>query len=753
MDHGACNVIYLDRRAQAKTVRRDSVFPNSETSNASMPSSQDEDYFDIPSRLPEELRNNIQSILTTFNEVHLCQSGSICLDKLAELQQSSKSPCPTVLLIDVPYDEEQRRKRLSREPRTPSPTSFRTRPKTNESLEAADIYGVPFLTHISAEIHARNLSRMIVPVVVLSGFDREWAANSSLPSPSVHGSQVLSDTFRLTRYLDNGAVDVLASPMSRDSVQGLAVHAYRIYKEVSASEAAFMAQKRNRKLSWVGVDETKPYAYLREAMVSNLMERICNPGMVPEKYDVTDVEIEPDRKEVVAQSIGTWEFSAHDFTDDELLHAALQMLQHALTMPEVEKWRMSEENLLTFLMATRAAYNDFVLYHNFRHVVDVLQACFYSLCSIGALPPYPHPRGKLKPIRCPISTLIKPFDALTLLVAAIGHDVGHPGVNNAFLVVLNSPLAQLYNDQSVLESFHCAAYSQILRRHWPACFEDTAMRKLMINDILATDMGVHFKYMSEMGNLQEKYTHNGGKLDGWNVKVQEGYRDLICGLLIKCADISNVARSFPVAAQWASILTDEFSNQGNMEIELGIPTQLFGGPPVRDNVVKMGESQIGFINVFARPLFENVAKLLPGMSFAVDTILENERIWQVRIREEKDAQERGIVRNETVESGLLSPRSGSPARDASSTQKSAPAVLEAGALTTQPEGSPRPFTSNGHPVAPVDTYQAQRADAHLKPGDNKNIYLSSSSTTDVASAVNGNAKRGGTWKKIKKIFR
>jgi 3',5'-cyclic-nucleotide phosphodiesterase len=152
---------------------------------------------------------------------------------------------------------------------------------------------------------------------------------------------VLSDTFRLTRYLDNGAVDVLTSPMSRDAVQGLAVHAYRIYKEVSASEAAFMAQKRNRKLSWVGVDETKPYAYLREAMVSNLMEGICNPGLAPEQYDISEVEISPERSQVVAKSIGSWEFSAHDLTDAELLHAALLMLQHALTMPEIESWRMS----------------------------------------------------------------------------------------------------------------------------------------------------------------------------------------------------------------------------------------------------------------------------------------------------------------------------------------------------------------------------------------------------------------------------
>ncbi|MGK7577986.1 hypothetical protein ACSRCD_23080, partial [Salmonella enterica] len=72
----------------------------------------------------------------------------------------------------------------------------------------------------------------------------------------------------------------------------------------------------------------------------------------------------------------------------------------------------------------------------------------------------------------PIASLLSPFDTLTLLISAIGHDVGHPGVNNFFLVKLNAPLAQLYNDNSVLEAFHCAAFSQILRRHWPAAFTD-----------------------------------------------------------------------------------------------------------------------------------------------------------------------------------------------------------------------------------------------------------------------------------------
>lgn len=178
-------------------------------------------------------------------------------------------------------------------------------------------------------------------------------------------------------------------------------------------------------------------------------------------------------------------------------------------------------------------------YHNFRHVVDVLQATFNFLVHVGALPHYPADNESLESHRSPIASLLNPFEALTLLITAIGHDVGHPGVNNGFLITLNAPLAQLYNDRSVLESFHCAAYSQILRRYWPAVFMDSKMRNLMISSILATDMGLHFDYMKKMIDLQDKLQEN-NSADGWNGRQTEDHRALACALLIKCADISNV---------------------------------------------------------------------------------------------------------------------------------------------------------------------------------------------------------------------
>jgi 3',5'-cyclic-nucleotide phosphodiesterase len=244
-----------------------------------------------------------------------------------------------IVLIDIPYDEEQRLKRLSREPRTPSPTAMRL--VRTDTSEPEDIYGMHLLTHVSSEISSKNFSKRVIPIVILSGLDRDLSS-SSIPSPSLHGPQILSDTVRLVRYLDAGAMDVVSSPLSKDNVHGLAIHAYRVHKEVAREETAFMTTKRNRKLSWVGLNDAKPYAYLREAMVSSLMSGICNPEMVGDSLDSTDLFVSDERKEAVAAAIGSWTFSAHDYTDDELLYGALLMLKHALSIPELEQWGMTD---------------------------------------------------------------------------------------------------------------------------------------------------------------------------------------------------------------------------------------------------------------------------------------------------------------------------------------------------------------------------------------------------------------------------
>lgn len=421
-----------------------------------------------------------------------------------------------------------------------------------------DSEGLLLFQQISNVTSRSNLSKLVLPVAMI--YDENHLHSTHQPPPAMDqarswlgGLSGISSRSQpetkeaiyprnAMKCIDAGAVDVLYSPLHEDSIHSIVVRAYRSYREATKERAEAFARKRARKLSWLGNTENKPYAYLREKMVSELMTGICNPE---EHLHLGDQRPPPDleaaREEELKRALGRWDYSGHDYSEEELIHAASYMLQHALALPELEEWRLSLPKLTTFLMACRAAYNEFVDYHNFRHVIDVMQAIFYFLIQTGTLPQYPASRSQpsIGSPRIDIASLLKPVDALTLLITAIGHDVGHPGVNNAFLVALNAPLAQLYNDRSVLEAFHCAAYSQILRRYWPSAFEEPAMRSLMINSILATDMGVHQKYMTDLGHLQEKIHHQQG-IDGFNAQQLEEYRILTCALLVKCADISNV---------------------------------------------------------------------------------------------------------------------------------------------------------------------------------------------------------------------
>ena len=66
MEHGACNVIYIDRRANDEHVRRESLSGSlaARTSTGSMSPG----YFGTGKPPPAELHANVETILTTFNE-------------------------------------------------------------------------------------------------------------------------------------------------------------------------------------------------------------------------------------------------------------------------------------------------------------------------------------------------------------------------------------------------------------------------------------------------------------------------------------------------------------------------------------------------------------------------------------------------------------------------------------------------------------------------------------------------------------
>lgn len=91
----------------------------------------------------------------------------------------------------------------------------------------------------------------------------------------------------------------------------------------------------------------------------------------------------------------------------------------------------SESTARQWLSVIESNYRNHNPYHNSTHAADVAQATAYFLMSKR------------------LSTIFDPLDQAICLIAAIIHDIDHPGRNSSFLANSNHDLALLYNDMFV----------------------------------------------------------------------------------------------------------------------------------------------------------------------------------------------------------------------------------------------------------------------------------------------------------------
>ena len=140
---------------------------------------------------------------------------------------------------------------------------------------------------------------------------------------------------------------------------------------------------------------------------------------------------------------------------------------------------------------------------------------------------------------------------------------------------------------------------------------------------------------------------------------------------------------------------------------MGIPTTLFGGPPELGNLTKLANSQIGFMNIFANPLFEAVADILPGMRFATMEIRSNTEVWKAKIEEQKHRIETKVEYAQYNEDSRHSPRSGSPDRYFSS--KSLPGLSHPEGLPASGSSPSLPQTAPLSSSFPISSVEARRA--------------------------------------------
>jgi hypothetical protein len=95
------------------------------------------------------------------------------------------------------------------------------------------------------------------------------------------------------------------------------------------------------------------------------------------------------------------------------------------------------------------------------------------------------------------------LDRLAIYLAAIVHDLDHPGLNNQFLITTKSSKALLYNDRSVLENHHVAAAFLLLEDPKYNFVKTLSkvdfkyLRTTVIDLVLATDLSHHYQLLGE----------------------------------------------------------------------------------------------------------------------------------------------------------------------------------------------------------------------------------------------------------------
>ena len=202
------------------------------------------------------------------------------------------------------------------------------------------------------------------------------------------------------------------------------------------------------------------------------------------------------------------------------------------------RFSISMTTFVNFVNEIKKGYSKDSPYHSHYHAFDVMHVCYLLIT------------------KCKADELLDGFNILSLLVGALGHDLGHDGFNNSFHSATQSKLAIMYNDNSILENYSAAYLFRILRKENCNIFsrlnnEDmTKMRSRLIDLILDTDAKNHFMLMN-------RFKHG--------MEMKQLSHGLLSSMLLHVSDVSNPTRPGLIARRWAFSIQEEFFRQGDKE--------------------------------------------------------------------------------------------------------------------------------------------------------------------------------------------
>ena len=203
------------------------------------------------------------------------------MKKIRELDSIASDCTPTIVFLEIYADvyKNEHRQRSLVYPTTNLVMDHYSQLDATASPE--NFNGFVLLRHIKSEMSHANISKLIVPIVMLrdsegagQGIMNNHSVQKTSTSTSASGRpadgpslarQAMSSS-DILKFLEAGAVDIVTSPLLQERIEALSIHGYRAHIQGLKEQSAFVATKRQRKRSWVGVDEERPFAYLRESM-------------------------------------------------------------------------------------------------------------------------------------------------------------------------------------------------------------------------------------------------------------------------------------------------------------------------------------------------------------------------------------------------------------------------------------------------------------------------------------------------------
>jgi len=288
------------------------------------------------------------------------------------------------------------------------------------------------------------------------------------------------------------------------------------------------------------------------------------------------------------EDLSSVRFPIWDYDSDGLIQTFTDILEESGVRAH---WQIPQESLRHFLLHIRSNYQENP-YHNFRHAFCVTQIV-YSL---------------LRTISTEFSMDLDSWGVL--IVAAIAHDVDHPGLTNSFLVKSTDSLCVLYGEVSTLEFHHFTTLCNILHKRKNDIFTNVKNRKFSLlrrirELILVTDLAKQPAFI-EMATA--KLSRSEALCEEETLK-----------LMLKCADISNEVRPSHISQPIIHALYEEMFEQGRLEAELRLGTSAHHQP---DQCSKE-DQQIMFHKNFTLPLFRLLALAYPVTRTPYLSILED----------------------------------------------------------------------------------------------------------------------------------